>query len=93
MKGAEVAAETYSKKKNNPIFTQALDEHLKKSAAENEASSYKKNLLSARHLQAHFGNKRISAIEGNQILMRQYINKRKEEIKAKNMKGEGQRQR
>jgi len=58
--------------------------------AENEASSYKKNLLSARHLQAHFGNKRISAIEGNQILMRQYINKRKEEIKAKKMKeGEG----
>lgn len=41
-KGAEVAAGTYSKNKNNPIFTQALDEHLKKSAAENEASSYKK---------------------------------------------------
>jgi len=29
-KGAEVAAGTYSKKKNNPIFTQALDGHLKK---------------------------------------------------------------
>lgn len=37
---AEVAAGTYSKKKDNPLFTQALDEHLKKSAAENEASSY-----------------------------------------------------
>ena len=80
---ADVAAGTYLKKKNNPPFTQALEEHLKKSKAENAPSSYRRNLLSARHLKAHFGNKRISAIESNQILMRQYINKRKEEIKAK----------
>ena len=82
---AEVAAGTYLKKKNNPPFTQALEEHLKKSEAENEASSHKRNLLSAKHLKTHFGTRRISAIEGNQILMRQYINKMKEEIKAKQM--------
>jgi integrase len=84
---ADVAAGTYQKKKDNPSFTQAMEEHLKKSEAENEASSYKRNLLSARHLKAHFGNKRISAIEGNQILMRQYVNKRKEEIRAKQIAG------
>ena len=39
--------------------------------------------MSAKHLKAHFRDRRISAFEGNQILMRQYINKRKEEIKAK----------
>ena len=80
---AQVAAGTYLKNKDNPPFTQALEEHLKKSEAENEASSYKRNLLSAKHLKAHFRDRRISAFEGNQILMRQYINKRKEEIKAK----------
>ena len=84
---AEVAAGTYLKNKNNPIFTQAIEEHLKKSQAENEASSYRRNLISARHLKAHFGNRRVSTIEGNQILMRQYIKKRKEQIKAKQMDG------
>ena len=83
---AEVAAGTYKKKKNDPPFNQALEEQLKKSQAENEISSYKRNLRSARYLKVHFGNRRISAIEGNQILMRQYVNKRKEEIKAKQMK-------
>ena len=62
-----------------------MEEHLKKSAAENEESSYKRNLSSARHLKAHFEKRRISAIEGNEVLMRQYIKKRKEQIKAKQM--------
>jgi len=84
---ADVAAGSYTKKKNDPPFDQALEEQVKKSAAENEESSYKRNLISAKHLRSHFGNRRISAIEGNQILIRQYINKRKEEIKAKQLAG------
>ena len=34
-------------------------------------------------LKAFFGKKRIRAIEGNEILMRKYIEKRKAEIEAK----------
>lgn len=82
---ADVAAGRHKKKKDNPTFTKAIDEHLKKSAAENEDSSYKRNLSSASHLKAHFEKRRISAIEGNEVLMRQYIKKRKGQIKAKQM--------
>jgi integrase len=82
---ADVAAGWYKKKKDNPAFTKAIEEHLKKSAAENEDSSHKRNLSSARHLKAHFEKRHISAIEGNEVLMRQYIKKRKEQIKTKQM--------
>ena len=80
---ADVATGRYKKRKDDPLFTKAIEEHLKKSQAENEASIYVRNVVSAQHLKDHFGNRRISAIEGNQILMRQYIKKRKEQIKAK----------
>ena len=39
-----------------------------------------------KHLKAHFGNKRVSEIEENEVLMRKYMKKRKEEIKANQMK-------
>lgn len=84
---AEVASGDYQKKTDNPIFTKVLDEHLKKSAAENQSSSYKRNLLSAGHLKEHFGNRRIKDIETNEILMWKYVNDRKEAIRAKQMKG------
>jgi len=83
---AEVASGKYKKSKNDPSFSKALDEQLKKSKAENQASSYKRNLLSAKHLKEHYREKRISAIEGNEILIRKYVNKRKELIKAKQTK-------
>ena len=51
---ADVAAGKYKKIKQDPPFTQALDEHLKKSKVENQASTYKRNLLSAKYLKAHF---------------------------------------
>lgn len=79
----QVASGAYASKKNDPPFIQAIEEHLKKSEAENQKSSHKRNLLSAKHLKAHFANRRISEIEGNEVLMRKYINKRKEEIEAK----------
>jgi len=82
---SSVAEGVYTKKRDNPTFADALDEHLNKSAAENEPSSFKRNLLSARYLKAHFGKKRIDEIEDNEVLMRRYIKRRKEEIKAKQM--------
>ena len=45
---AEVAAGTYMKAKNNPVFSKALDEHLKRSKAENQGSTYRRNQLSAK---------------------------------------------
>ena len=83
---AKVAAGEYVKKTDNPTFIKAIEEHLKKSKAENQESSYQRNLLSAEKLKAHFGNQRISDIEGNEVLIRKYINKRKEGIKAKQTK-------
>jgi len=83
---AQVAAGTYTRKQDNPSFEKAIDEHLKKSKAENQLSSYTRNVLSAKHLKAHFGNKRVSEIEENEVLMRKYMKKRKEEIKANQMK-------
>jgi len=83
---AEVASGEYVKEKNNPPFDKAIDEYLKKSKAENQPSTYKRNLLSARYLKDHFGKRRISSIESNEILMRRYLNKRKAEIEAKQIK-------
>jgi integrase len=83
---AKVASGDYIKAKNNPQFDKAIDEYLKKSKAENQPSTYRRNSSSVKYLKAHFGTRRISAIEGNEVLMRQYINKRKVKIEAKQIK-------
>ena len=83
---SEVADGTYIKNKNNPTFSESVDEHLKKSMAENQLSSYQRNTLSAKYLKAFFGDRRIRTIEGNEILMRKYVNSRKSQIKAKQIK-------
>jgi integrase len=82
----DVASGKYTKKQNDPAFSTAIEEHLKKSKAENQPSTYKRNLLSAEYLKEHFKDKRISSIESNEILMRKYVNKRKEQIKEKQLK-------
>jgi len=81
----QVASGTNKKKKNNPTFKQAIEERLKKSEAQNQESSYRRYVHSAKYLKNHYGNKWISEIEGNEILIRQFIKKRKERIKAKQM--------
>jgi len=80
---ADVAAGTYTEKRDDPIFNEAIKEYLKKSKVENAESSYKRNLLSSKFLKDHFGSKRIRQIEGNEVLVRQYVKKRKDEIKEK----------
>lgn len=83
---SDVAAGDYIKSKNNPTFTDTMDEYLKKSKAENQPSTYKRNKLSAQYLKAFFGSRRVRAIEGNEVLMRKYINERKKQIRAKQLK-------
>ncbi|RZB36330.1 MAG: hypothetical protein SRB2_02155 [Desulfobacteraceae bacterium Eth-SRB2] len=83
---AQVASGFYKKMKHDPPFYKAIDEHLKKSKAENQASTHKRYLICAGHLKNHYGKKRISSIESNEILIRKYINKRKEQIKEKQLK-------
>ena len=70
---ADVAAGRYTKKKLNPTFGMAIEEHLKKSKAENQQSTYERNKSLARHLKNHFKDKRIASIEKNEVLIRQYI--------------------
>jgi len=81
-----VASGEYQKKMDNLLFKEAIKEHLRKSKAENAESSYKRNILSAGHLNGFFGNKRIRSIENNEVLMRKYINLRKEAIREKQLK-------
>jgi integrase len=83
---SDVAEGIYIKSKNNPTFEQAIDEQLKKSKTENQPSTYERNLLSAKYLKDFCGTTRIRSIEGNEILMRKYINFRKQQIKTKQMK-------
>jgi len=83
---ADVAAGRYKKKKQNPTFSMAIDEHLKKSKAENQPSTYSRYVSNANYLKSHFKDRRIKSIENNEILMRQYINIRKEQIREKQLK-------
>lgn len=79
---ADVAAGRYKKNSEDPFFEEALAEHLKKSKAENQESTYKRNVLHAEYLKDHFGGKRISKIEANEVLIRQYIKDRKDQVKS-----------
>ena len=80
---SNVASGEYQRKADNPLFKEAMKEQLKTSKAQNVESSYKRNILSADHLNGFFGNKRIRGIENNEVLMRKYINQRKESIQEK----------
>lgn len=82
----EVADGRYQKRKNDLPFSKAMDEYLKKSATQNKVSSYKRNELSAKHLKAHFGDRKLSKIEGNEVLIRNYVKKRKDDIKTRQLK-------
>lgn len=83
---ADVAAGIYISEKNNPKFSDAIKEHLKKSKTENQPSSYERNVLSAKYLTAFFNDRRVRTIEGDEILMRKYIKSRKNQIKSKQLK-------
>jgi len=80
-----VAEGKYVKLDKDPPFDKAIENHLKKSKVENKPNSYIANTYRAKHLKAYFGKKRIGAIEGNGVLMRGYLNKRKIEIKTQQM--------
>lgn len=83
---AKVASGEYVRDQDDMLFEKAMAEHLKKSQAENQPSTYERNCISAKFLIEHFGGRRISTIEGNQVLMRQYLKKRKEQIAARQIK-------
>lgn len=87
---ATVANGEYNKAKNDPQFDKALDEFLKHSLTQNQQSTYKRNCHSAKNLKEFFGSKKISQIEGNQVLMEKYKSKRKAQIQKKQM-GKGKR--
>ena len=80
---SDVASGKHQRKADNPLFKEAMREYLKQSKAQNVESSYKRNILSASHLSGFFGSKRIWSIESNEVLMRKYINLRKESIQEK----------
>ncbi len=82
----DVASGEYTALKNNPQFDKAMDDHLKKAKAETQPQTYRRYKQKADHLKAHFGKRRIRDIEGNEVLMMQYIDKRKAEIKARQVK-------
>jgi integrase len=83
---SDVASGDHAKRKSNLSFSAAIKEHLKRSKAENQKSTYARNKSIASHLQDHFKDKRISSIENNEILMRQYVKNRKEQIRKKQLK-------
>ena len=82
---AAVASGEYAKQKNNSTFNDALDEYLKASMATNQPSTYTRNIASTKYLKPHFGKHRIRDIESNEILMRQYVKKRKNQIQKKQL--------
>jgi len=84
---SDVASGDYQRKVDNPMFRQAMKEHLQKSKAENVDSSYRRNILSARYLNKFFGNKQVRDIESNEILMQKYISMRKKSIQKKQISG------
>lgn len=83
---ADVAAGIYQKQKNDMAFDKAIDEHLKRSKQNNAPSTYTRNQINALHLKDHYGSRRISTIENNEVLINQYIKKRKQEITEKQTK-------
>jgi len=83
---SDVAGGKYIKLKNNPLFEDAVEDFLKWSKVHNKPNSYTANKYRAVHLKAFFNGRRVRMIEGNQILMLKFVQKRKREIKAYQMK-------
>lgn len=83
---ANVSAGRHKKKKQDPPFDKAIEEHLKKCKVECQESTHIRYIIQARHLKEHYGKRQISSIEGNEILIRKYINKRKSQIKKFQMR-------
>ncbi len=73
---------TYKKEKDNPRFDKALDEYLKRIKVARESGTYKTYEHKARYLKKFFGSKKINKIENNQVLMRKYLESRKKEVMA-----------
>jgi integrase len=82
----EVASGGYAKKMNDPRFNVALKSHLKWSKQNNRPGTYRANTNRAKHLKTFFGKRRVSKIAGNKRLMEQYLETRKAEIKAFQMR-------
>lgn len=82
----EVASGDYVRSENDPTFDKAMAAHLKRCKTVNQESTYRAYELNSRSLLNHFGKKRISAIEKDESLMRKYLDKRKDEIKAYQIK-------
>ena len=80
-----VADGRYVKRINNPTFEDAIKGYLQQSKAVNSPGTYRANLYKAKHLRAFFGRRRIRSIERNEVLMRRYINQRKEEIRERQL--------
>lgn len=80
---ADVAAGRYQAAKNNPAFTKAMDEYLEGVAAKNQPRTYRRYKEIAKYLKEHFGNRKISQIESNEVLMRKYIAGRKAQIRER----------
>ena len=76
----------FKTQKQNPRFDTALEEYLKKVKTECEQSTYESYCHSAARLKAFFGRRRLDQIEGNEILMRKYVEKRKGEIREYQLK-------
>jgi integrase len=81
----EVASGEYVKNQKDPAFDKAVDDHLKWSKKNNKPNTHLANTYRAKHLQAFFGNCRVSKIQDDKKLMEQFIEKRKAEIKAYQM--------
>jgi len=83
---AEVLHGVYKKEADDPRFDRALDDYLQYSEVINQPSTFKRNCHSANYLKEHFGPKKISQIENNEISMRRYIENRKKQIMTKQIK-------
>lgn len=83
---SQVAGGAYKKIKNDPPLDLALDEYLKKKKDEITQGSYKRYVLSAKYLKDHYGNIRISKIEGDQLMAERFKKKRIDQIREKQLK-------
>jgi integrase len=81
----DAASGAYKKKQQDPHFDKTLDDHLKHVKSVNTKSTWQRYRQSAVFLKEHYGSKRISAIEGNEILLRKFIKKRKDQIKERQL--------
>lgn len=83
---SQVASGNYKKINQDPPFDLAMDEYLKKKKAEIASSTYERYITHARYLKDHYGNMRISKIEGDQLLAERFKKKRIDQIKKKQLK-------